>query len=575
MIQDFRELVGEITELTGAAPPALMEADAPVLEQQALAATERFYFVGLIGGKEVGKSALVNALVGREITLRTSHGPGTEIAIAYVHSDNVDEVRRMLERELPGQHKIVTHDVPGLRRQVLLDLPDIDSHYASHVEVTRRMLRHMLYPIWVQSVEKYADARPRELLSLVAEGNAPQNFIFLLNKVDQVVAREGESAARELAEDYARRLGKMLKLAEPPRVWLVSAQQPERWDLPALRQLLGVQKSEQDVERSTRQALRRQGSSLAEWVAGQGLEHRLAVVGRIREAAEQEVNGRVALPLVDVALPRLLDDPAYRLALGDELMNERVTRWPIVNVFHLLLWPLTSMLRRRLPIAQQTGLAGADELVDLHLQNLGPGGQRLADAVQSTFAMLQQSSPQVSRMYAGRKLWEPAAAEGAEGDLRRRLGATVRRQRETLRARWGSGFFSALVRMVLTIGAVLWFPFAQPVLEAVLKSGAVTRELVLLAVQLLGVTYLLKNVGFLAIYFVFLWMVIKWDTQRRVDKTLQHWRTGDALDPTLSLTGQVVEWTADLLEPINAAERQLADLTRRAAALRESVASAA
>jgi GTPase Era involved in 16S rRNA processing len=551
-----------------------LEADAPVLEQGTLASTERFYFVGLIGGKEVGKSALVNALVGREITLRTSHGPGTEIAIAYVHASNADGVRRMLERELPGQHRIVTHDVAALRRQVLLDLPDIDSHYAAHVEVTRRMLRHMLYPVWVQSVEKYADGRPRELLSLVAEGNAPQNFIFLLNKVDQVVAREGEDAARELADDYARRLGKMLKLPEPPRVWMVSAQQPERWDLPSLRQLLGQHKSEQDVEHSTRQAVRRQGTSLAEWVAGQGLEQRLAAVGRLRDAAEQEVNGRIALPLVDVALPRLLDDPAYRLALGDELMNERVKRWPIVNVFHLVLSPLIGVLRRRLPVAQQTGLAGADELVDLHLQNLGPGGQRLADAVQSTFAMLQQSSPQVSRMYAGRKLWETMAAEAAEGDLRRRLGATVRRQRETLRSRWGSGFFSAIVRFVLTVGAVLWFPIAQPILEALL-SGTAVKDLTLLAVKLLGVTYLLKNVGFLAIYFVFLWMLVKWDTQRRVDKTLQQWRTGDALDPTLSLTGQVVEWTADLLEPINAAERQLTDLTRRAAELRESVASAA
>jgi len=47
------------------------------------------------------------------------------------------------------------------------------------------MLRHMLFPIWMQSVEKYADRSP-ELLMKVAAGNAPANFVFCLNKVDQL-----------------------------------------------------------------------------------------------------------------------------------------------------------------------------------------------------------------------------------------------------------------------------------------------------------------------------------------------------------------------------------------------------
>ena len=40
------------------------------------------YIVGLIGGKDVGKSSFVNALVGRPITEQSSHGPGTEAVIA-------------------------------------------------------------------------------------------------------------------------------------------------------------------------------------------------------------------------------------------------------------------------------------------------------------------------------------------------------------------------------------------------------------------------------------------------------------------------------------------------------------
>jgi hypothetical protein len=189
MIQEYRQLVEDISQQMGVEKPLLMEEGSPVLDAAALRQDLPMYLVGLIGGKDVGKSSLVNALVGQEITARTSHGPGTEIVIAYAHEAQAAALRALLDREVSGQYRIVTHTIPRLYRQVLLDLPDIDSHYAHHVEVTRRMLRHMLYPIWLQSVEKYADRRPRELLATVAAGNAPQNFIFCLNKADQLVGQ--------------------------------------------------------------------------------------------------------------------------------------------------------------------------------------------------------------------------------------------------------------------------------------------------------------------------------------------------------------------------------------------------
>jgi len=570
MIDQYRQLVHEIADLIGSSPPPLVEDDAPVLASDALHHDGAgLYLVGLIGGKDVGKSALVNAIVGQEITARTGFGPGTDIVIAYAHRDQARPLSELLAREVPGEFRIVQHEVPQLHRQVLLDLPDIDSHYAAHIEVTRRMLRHMLFPIWVQSVEKYADRRPQELLTLVAAGNAPHNFLFCLNKADQVMARDGEPAAREIQRDYAARIARALGLDDAPRVWLISALNPDRYDLPELRKVLSQQKSEESVDLSRRRAIRRQTTTLSQWIHQQNLPQRLEALDRLQFSAEEELAARVGIPLVERAIPRLLDDPAYRLALADELMHKRVGRWPIVNIFHVLLGPLLSVFRKRLPIEQQRGLASADQLVDLHLRDLSGAatGQSLSGLVQSTFAALQQSSPQMSRLYAARKLWDAMPADLAEADLRRRLSATVERQREIIRTRLrGGGPLGWIARIFLTFGAVLWFPFVQPVLEAFVRPnfhGAI------LVVSLFGVSYLLKNAGFLAVYFVVLWLIIKWDTQRRVDRWLAHWKTVNSLDPTLSLTGQVVEWSAALLEPLRTARQRLSELIDRSDTLQK------
>ena len=137
-------------ELTGAEVPELMEEDAPVLSEEALADDGDeggYYLVGIIGGKDIGKSALVNALVGRHHghhLARPGHGNGDRVRAT---GRRRRRLRELLDREVTGRYRLVTHDTPGLRRQVLLDLPDIDSHYESHVAVTRAMLRHMLFPV--------------------------------------------------------------------------------------------------------------------------------------------------------------------------------------------------------------------------------------------------------------------------------------------------------------------------------------------------------------------------------------------------------------------------------------------
>jgi hypothetical protein len=571
MTPDMEALVAETIELTGAPEPRMLADDAPVLAAQAAAADDDdgFYLIGLIGGKDVGKSSFVNAIVGEQITQQTSHGPGTEIVIAYAHRSVAEELRKLLEREVPERFRIHEHQIDHLRRQVLLDLPDIDSVYADHVEITRRMLRHMLFPIWIQSVEKYADVQPQRLLARVAEGNDPANFIFALNKVDQLVAREGNTAPTELRDDYAQRIAKLLKLDRAPRVYMVSAARSAEFEFPGLQRLLAQQKSGEIVRQSRQLAGRQRDRTILAWLDEQQLPARRERAVRLLEDAQERTAARIGVPLLETALPRLVDDPAQRMAMIEPVVNARMARWPIVNVINSVLGPLMLLVRKNL--GATSAAASGEATIDAYLLR---EGQTLAGLVQTTFAQLQQSSPAVATLYRDHKLWEDMDADLAAHDLRRRLSGTLERQRGALLSRLGGGRnpIAALVRWLLTIGAVLWFPLIQPLLEEIANNGFLWAPLApaKVLIRIFGATYLLHSAGFLLIYFLVLWAFLRWDTQRRVNRMVERWKHAAArnLDPSTSLTGQVLDWLDTLLAPIRQHVSRLESLVARVDAFR-------
>jgi hypothetical protein len=558
---EVQQLVADAVELTGAPPPEVLDADAPVYSAEDT--TGAIYLVGLIGGKDVGKSSLVNALAGQQISQQTSWGEGTHNVIAYAHASASAELRELLEREVSGRYRIITHDVGSLRRQVLLDLPDIDSHWTEHVQLTRRMLRHMLYPIWIQSVEKYADQQPQKLLQQVAEGNDPTNFLFCLNKADQLVSREGAGAANELRADYANRIARALNLKSPPRVHLISALQRDGFDLPDLRRTLTNEKSADNVERSIELAGRRRQRSLLRWLDGQQLPQRAQRAGRLLCEAQELTAARIIEPLLDEAVPRLTADPAYRLATLEPVMNLRLSRWPIVNAIQATLSPLMTLLRANLSATAAGGSSPA-ALVDAHLS---APGRTITSLVQTTFAQLRQTDPTVAQLYADRRLWDDMPAAGAAAQLSRNVADVVQRQRDlaTKKIAGRSGMLAAPFRWLLTIGAVLWFPLVQPLLEHGLNDSIPANFLgiVKLLVPLLGASYLLHSAAFLVIWFVALWMLLRWDTQRRVNRLIKRWATAD-IESELSLAGACVHWMDELLEPLRLHERRTSEVARRA-----------
>ncbi len=566
MNDELEQLVAVTMELTSSAPPDLLADDAPVFESSD---DQPMYLIGLIGGKDVGKSSFVNAIVGESLTAPTSFGPGTEDVVAYAHQSMEQPLRALLSREVPNRFTIHTHSIDLLQRQVLLDLPDIDSHYADHIEITRRMLRHMLYPVWIQSVEKYADQQPQKLLARVAAGNDPANFIFCLNKLDQLVKREGDSAAGQIKDDYAKRLSRVLGLSDSPRVFLVSANAPDQFEFSALRQALSQQKSTQNVREAQDLAVRRQNRTLFQWLDDQQLPQRAERTARALENAQELVAARITAPLLEESLPALLNDPAYRTSLIEPVVQARINRWPIVNIFNMVLSPLLSLVRKNLspaPIPIGGGIS-----IDTYLQI---EAQPLSSTVQRTFAQLQQSQPEVSSLYQLNKLWEDAPADFAAMDLRQRISSTLERQKADLLERLSGryGIIAPLFRWLFTIGALLWFPIVQPILEAFLPSDVERSwpRLAFFIVQHLGVTFLLKSLTFLLIYYTILWLVLRWQSEAKVLRALDRARNTDALSPSTP-SGQIIEWADALLDPLRERHERMKLLVSRIESLRKQL----
>jgi hypothetical protein len=204
---------------------------------------------------------------------------------------------------------------------------------------------------------------------------------------------------------------------------------------------------------------------------------------------------------------------------------------------------------------------------------LSPEGVSLPTMVQTTFAQIQQSNPAISALYRESKWWESIGAESAAHDLRRRLRETLARQREAAMQRIGrrGGLIAPVFRWLLTIGAILWFPLAQPLLEIALQQNtfAVSREVELKLVQLLGTTFLLKNLTFLLLWFAVLWAIVRARTHRSVARLIARWQSDPKLDPSLSFSAQVMEWIDDLLEPMQRQQEQIDAVVSRIEKLRQ------
>ncbi|HET7699745.1 MAG TPA: GTPase, partial [Candidatus Limnocylindria bacterium] len=88
------------------------------------------YVLALVGGTGVGKSTLLNALAGAEVSPASPRRPTTSEAVAWLPADRRGELAELIA--WLGITQIREHAPGQLPDVAVLDLPDIDSIASEH-----------------------------------------------------------------------------------------------------------------------------------------------------------------------------------------------------------------------------------------------------------------------------------------------------------------------------------------------------------------------------------------------------------------------------------------------------------
>jgi hypothetical protein len=177
------------------------------------------FVLALAGGTGAGKSSLLNALAGREVSRPGPVRPVTAEPVAWVPADAAGELGPLLH--WVGVERVVSHHDPSFSELCLLDLPDYDSVERAHRARVDEVLPKVDAVCWVLDPEKYNDRVLHEDYLRPLAHHA-ERAVFVVNRRDVV---GGPAAVAELVADVRRTLAADGITGRP--VFAVSAAPPD------------------------------------------------------------------------------------------------------------------------------------------------------------------------------------------------------------------------------------------------------------------------------------------------------------------------------------------------------------
>jgi hypothetical protein len=498
-------------------------APAPLVTGADAAQHDPLVVCGLLGGKDVGKSTLINALAGEEISIdREEAGAGTSRPLVYVHRDMVGVARDRLGRigrVVPNADlQFFPHQADAIRNVALVDLPDFDSDFRQHETIARTVAPYLDRVIWVITPRKIADRAWVEFARDVVKAAA--NVYFVLNKGDELLADEEGWAAQAVSQ--AQAAGQAEQFAHGQRAWacdtlcragyevnedqlfLIAARYPQSalfvervaaiWDDPQWRQYGAdrqvvtaiAQRFTDELERLRECVLAPVDPELAARIKAENLLAQVRQnVARVREHFELdywiEQTSRTLTPeyrqsLLNAAFGpefcrtlagRLLRSRRSDVELADEVMDVRASRWPVLRVLY---WMSRWAIRRlgRAMAGPTTGDIGVghstgDDLFRIRARSLADRAGIVIDHLKAEHGPVLRQLRLIDRL--------PDSTDLA-GQVETELAELPARGDEELIGRLTRDYRPGLLGRLMVWAVLLWFPLVQPVTAGLLEMAS-------------------------------------------------------------------------------------------------------
>lgn len=456
---------------------------------------------GIVGGKDVGKTTLINALAGADVVSPGQDvGQGTFQPAAYLASADLQAARTRLG-DLTTEvqfHAQAPDDMSGL---VLVDLPDFDSFFAQHAAQVHRVVTHLDGIIWVTTPKKVGDLRAIREISTVLKSRS--NFVFVVNKIDWLIAQADPATGTPQADLDRLRSALGHQIAEcdadgsNDRAFLISAKYPQPADL-----LDAIHSHQEGRNKAQANTTNGQLAQAAQDIASQfqalraclttaptadaALDNKRAnLTYQVRRQAQTLLDHHRPSPLLDrleqqagperlaeivehgfdadycgQVFERLNAGPSLTAQWSSALFKARILHWPLLG---FIAWPASavgSALR-----ALGSFLPGADR--PDRDDPFRTAGVTVQDRAEATLDRLQADLGTVTQRVT---IDWPDAAQLA-GRFRQDATSLANQQRaviiDPLLDR-RPGFLGRALRAILTLGVLLWFPLLQPLLAVLL-----------------------------------------------------------------------------------------------------------
>lgn len=510
------------------------------------------FLYGIVGGKDVGKTSLINQLAGARISVDTDIlDEGTKTAVAYCHEKDQPALMSRLGPDAAGRVECVPHARTELKNVVLLDFPDFDSRFAEHREDVIRFSKHLQGMVWVTSPRKYGDHEFLRQLETVAQSH--EYYFIVFNKVDQVAGEAGlaeiRGEVRRYIENECER--RRVPAPAPDRFFLVSAIDPSQYDYKQLHDRLVRIHSPEEIAKAKIENLKSEfEKNLAALRGHFGLDSKVEAIDAGLEWLQDQIRETFSEEYFETVQARLAQLDSPRRRIGANLFAKRVQTLPLLWILY---YPLSGLF---------LALGGM-----LTFQRRSEGGE---ESPRELLRFRGASASSLIQSIANEAAAEFPAVAGAEtraeidpAEVDKRFGGWLREYEERVTQRLASEIRPAGhgARAALYL-PLLWFPFLQPILFALADGGADNEaglsDAIGAAIGVFGASSLLTSLLFLLLLYSVILLAMYSASARKAEKAggeefqllwyerLMVWVWDELSRPWLELRGKLAEKQMEL-----------------------------